>query len=860
MAKKVARKPPGTRELVYSEGSSNKFWRIELNDASHTVNFGRIGTAGQTKTKDFDTKEEAKKSFDKLVAEKLKKGYTDAAGDGHGTATAKKAQATSAAPAAKAAGTKKGGKRKTAAAEKKSSPAVAAKSTEDQDAAQASPVEVDLNVTREIDLDPEDWFRAGFRPRKRLDRGEPAAFDKDDCLKRLSKLKTTSYGWDVRWSGLKLPAAMSAEEAHLWLLATTKTRRRETEMKAFAETIGKLKFGGKVDVDAARRLIDKADRGIADETTLALANLLSADDYLELILAKPSTKKQPWEESGVLKTLIDGFNKHVVPYLTDQQLESIRKRIRKNWDPNQEPATHYESFPPEYYVAAAIGMHDDVYQVTSSWDDDRYQKEEWLDHYQSPQELVFGLGSAEIVEAEWRRLRLKMRSPEDVRAFLACTEFAALDCIADCIVARTNKGECGKLLKTFILVRAPEAAEPMLQCKLSSKTPAIARDWLDKYVGNAVAGLMNVAGGRGKLADAAVDYLRGVKRMGHESVIAASVKKAGKSEAAAKVKADVLDHEEKVYEPCDAKSTPKWLAKELRAVETLKRKPLPSWTNAAMLPPLLVGDRRLNDEQVAAVLQLLAATPITERHPLFGALRENVSKQIRDEFAWKLFQLWQEDGFPSKQKWAMGVIGHLGDDGCVLKLTPLVRVWPGESQHARAVLGLECLRAVGSSIALMQLSGIAQKLKFKGLKAKARQFVDEIAKEKGMTRDELEDRVVPDCGLNEDGRREFSFGPRSFSFVLGGDLKAMVRDESGKVRPNLPKPGVKDDQPQADEAVAEWKLLKKQIKEVATIQAGRPVGTSNGDRATVEGGGFRIAARSASVDDALGAEVDLGRV
>jgi len=137
------------------------------------------------------------------------------------------------------------------------------------------------------------------------------------------------------------------------------------------------------------------------------------------------------------------------------------------------------------------------------------------------------------------------------------------------------------------------------------------------------------------------------------------------------------------------------------------------------------------------------------------------------------------------------------------------------------VFGLECLRAIGSSTALMQLSGVAQKLKFKGLKTKAQQFVDEIATERGMTREELEDRVVPDCGLDENGRRVFSFGPRSFAFVLDGDLKAQVRDEHGKLRPNLPNPGAKDDAQLAAEATAEWKILKKQIKDVATIQAGR---------------------------------------
>ena len=157
----------------------------------------------------------------------------------------------------------------------------------------------------------------------------------------------------------------------------------------------------------------------------------------------------------------------------------------------------------------------------------------------------------------------------------------------------------------------------------------------------------------------------------------------------------------------------------------------------------------------------------------------------------------------------------------MLKLTPLIRVWPGESQHARAVFGLECLRAIGSTMALMQLGSIAQKLKFQGLRQKAERFVREIATERGLTQQQLEDQMVPDCGLDEQGRREFSFGARKFSFVLGADLKPRVRDVEGKLRPDLPAPGVRDDAVLAAEAIASWKLLKKQIGDVAKTQARR---------------------------------------
>jgi predicted DNA-binding WGR domain protein len=63
------------REYQLVEGSAKKFWAIELDGTTHTVQFGRIGTAGQTQTKKFKTPEEAQKAYEKLVPEKAKKGY-----------------------------------------------------------------------------------------------------------------------------------------------------------------------------------------------------------------------------------------------------------------------------------------------------------------------------------------------------------------------------------------------------------------------------------------------------------------------------------------------------------------------------------------------------------------------------------------------------------------------------------------------------------------------------------------------------------------------------------------------------------------------------------------------------------------
>src|SRR6516162_2405654 len=65
------------RTFTYSDARSHKFWNIELQGNALTVTYGRIGTAGQTQTKTFADAAKAQKEHDKLVKEKLAKGYVE---------------------------------------------------------------------------------------------------------------------------------------------------------------------------------------------------------------------------------------------------------------------------------------------------------------------------------------------------------------------------------------------------------------------------------------------------------------------------------------------------------------------------------------------------------------------------------------------------------------------------------------------------------------------------------------------------------------------------------------------------------------------------------------------------------------
>jgi predicted DNA-binding WGR domain protein len=74
-AEAEASSTPRRFELVTE--SANKFWSIDQQGSAYTVHYGRIGTKGQSKTKAFDTAEEARFESAKVIQQKVKKGYLE---------------------------------------------------------------------------------------------------------------------------------------------------------------------------------------------------------------------------------------------------------------------------------------------------------------------------------------------------------------------------------------------------------------------------------------------------------------------------------------------------------------------------------------------------------------------------------------------------------------------------------------------------------------------------------------------------------------------------------------------------------------------------------------------------------------
>ena len=65
------------RYFEFVQGKSSKFWEISQAGADMTTRWGRIGSAGQSKTKTFADADAAAKQVAKLIAEKTGEGYVE---------------------------------------------------------------------------------------------------------------------------------------------------------------------------------------------------------------------------------------------------------------------------------------------------------------------------------------------------------------------------------------------------------------------------------------------------------------------------------------------------------------------------------------------------------------------------------------------------------------------------------------------------------------------------------------------------------------------------------------------------------------------------------------------------------------
>jgi len=65
------------RNFINQTDNSNKFWTIEQLNEKYIVQWGKLGTEGRSGEKEFSSKDECLKKIEKLIKEKIRKGYIE---------------------------------------------------------------------------------------------------------------------------------------------------------------------------------------------------------------------------------------------------------------------------------------------------------------------------------------------------------------------------------------------------------------------------------------------------------------------------------------------------------------------------------------------------------------------------------------------------------------------------------------------------------------------------------------------------------------------------------------------------------------------------------------------------------------
>jgi len=251
-----------------------------------------------------------------------------------------------------------------------------------------------------------------------------------------------------------------------------------------------------------------------------------------------------------------------------------------------------------------------------------------------------------------------------------------------------------------------------------------------------------------------------------------------------------------------------------------KAPPLPDFYVAAILskPILKKSKKALPPETIYVIGNVLQSNKPDQLEKVIKTLKSECTENSLAAYSWSLFGAWMSANAPNKQNWALSTLGYFGNSETADKIAPLIRLWPGVSQHKRAVMGLDILANIGTDSALMQLNSIATKVKFKALRERAKEKISEVAVTRGLSADQLADRLAPEMDLDETGRLTVDFGPRQFYIVFDESLKPMVFDIDNTRLKDMPKPRKTDDQDLANDAVKRFKQLKKDVRAVATVQ------------------------------------------
>ena len=258
--------------------------------------------------------------------------------------------------------------------------------------------------------------------------------------------------------------------------------------------------------------------------------------------------------------------------------------------------------------------------------------------------------------------------------------------------------------------------------------------------------------------------------------------------------------------------TPPWRT-ELR--DRAKGVKPPSYINFRTLPEIDITEGGpLDQQEVLGLVLALRDAPAIVLDPLLAQITQQAEPISTRAFANAVLDVWKKKNYRSNYKWMLYAQLLLRDGTPISDLTDLIDKWMfgTSAERDRTALVLEVLRRMNTPASLTALAQYAADERSPKTREAAVAHLTAAANLRGTSVKELEDRIVPRYGLDEEGKRTFSYGPRGFELVLGEGFFPMLRDEEGKLHRSPPRPRKTDDADLVEQTRHTWKLLEEELK------------------------------------------------
>lgn len=367
-----------------------------------------------------------------------------------------------------------------------------------------------------------------------------------------------------------------------------------------------------------------------------------------------------------------------------------------------------------------------------------------------------------------------------------------------------RRGEAGDepCLQALLACDTPRAARAMARALKRRSSRKLAIRWLTRFPRAAAVGLVPIGlGVVGRDRELASEALRWLVTNGQAEV----VREVGRA-----------------YSPEIGAAVEEALSADPLQICPSKAPKLSAFFVAEALPRLALRNGKLVPiAEVTALGEMLQFSPIDPPYAGLADVKAALEPRSLDVFLWTLLGVWIDAGGSSANAWAMFALGHLGGDEVVRRLAPAIKRWPREKARPRALMGVDVLGMIGSDVALLHLSELAQRAKNVHVEDRARELLARVAENRGLDEEGLADRLVPDLGLDATGGLTLDFGPRSFRVRFSAELEPQVFEvgEASVTRSplkTLPRATKDDDAAKAKAAHDLWKGLKEDAKSVTS--------------------------------------------